>query len=108
MTASSRFGIELTREAEKDLDKLRQHAERASRVIAVLADDPFRGHALAGDLKGTRSLEFSLPGSGVYRAVYVIIDDDHVCLIFIVGPHDNIYDRAKRRLQALKRSGRIS
>ena len=107
MTTRSRFGVQLTREAEKDLEKLRPHVERASRVIAALSDDPFRGHALAGDLKGTRSLEFSLPGSGAYRAVYVVIDNERICLIFIVGPHENIYDRAKRRLQALKRSGRI-
>lgn len=107
LTTSSRYRIELTREAEKDLKKLRPHVERASRTIGALADEPYRGHALAGDLKGTRSLEFSLPGSGVYRAVYVVIDDEHVCLIFIVGPHENIYDRAKRRLQALRRSGRI-
>jgi mRNA-degrading endonuclease RelE of RelBE toxin-antitoxin system len=104
---SSRSGIQLTREAQKDLKNLRPHGERASRVIRGLADDPFRGHALTGDLKGTRALEFSLPGSGAYHAVYVVIDDDQICLIFIVGPHENIYDRAKRRLQALKRSGRI-
>lgn len=107
LTTSSRFGIQLTREAEIDLKNLRPYAERASRVFRTLADDPLRGHALAGDLKGTRSLEFSLPGSGVYRAVYVVIDDVQICLIFIVGPHENIYDRAKRRLQALRRSGRI-
>jgi addiction module RelE/StbE family toxin len=104
---SSRFGIQLTREAEKDLKRLRPHTERASRIIRGLADDPFRGHALTGDLKGTRSLEFSLPGSGVYRAVYVVIDTDQICLIFIVGPHENIYDCARRRLQALQRSGRV-
>jgi mRNA-degrading endonuclease RelE of RelBE toxin-antitoxin system len=107
LTTSSRFGIQLTREAEKDLKKLRPHVERASGILRGLADDPFRGHSLTGDLKGARSLEFSLPGSGVYRAVYVVIDDAEICLIFIVGPHENIYDRAKRRLQALRRSGRI-
>ena len=104
---SSRFGIQLTREAQKDLKGLRPHVERASRVIRGLADDPYRGHTLTGELKGTRSLEFSLPGSGVYRAVYVVIDENQICLVFIVGPHENIYDRARRRLQALQRAGRI-
>ncbi|MCC7024885.1 MAG: type II toxin-antitoxin system RelE/ParE family toxin [Thermomicrobiales bacterium] len=72
-----------------------------------LAVNPLRGHALAGDLKGVRSLEFSLLDTGVSRAVYVVVDEDQACLVFIIGPHENIYDRARRRLHALKRAGRI-
>ncbi len=72
-----------------------------------LEDDPYLGHILSGSLKGTRSLEFSLKGSGVYRAVYVVLHDNRVYLVFIVGPHENIYDKAERRVAALKRSGRI-
>ena len=77
----------------------------ATRALARLADDPKRGHPLTANLKGCRSLEFSLRGSGQYRAVYVILDDESVCLVFIVGPHENIYDKAERRLTALRQSG---
>jgi hypothetical protein len=56
---------------------------------------------------GPRSLDFSLKGGGVYRAVYVVLEEEHVCIDFIVGSHENIYDRAERRVAALKRSGQI-
>lgn len=101
-----RFEVELTREAEKDIKRLRPHTERVTRAILELEEDPTLGHVLTGSLKGARSLEFSLPGSGEYRAVYIVRNDAQVCLIFIVGPHENIYERAERRVKALKRRGR--
>jgi mRNA-degrading endonuclease RelE of RelBE toxin-antitoxin system len=104
---SKHFDVQLTREAEKDLSRLRAHTSRVARAILKLEDDPFLGHPLAGSLKGTRALEFSLPGSGVYRAVYVVNDATHVCLVLIIGPHENIYDRAERRVKALRRAGQI-
>jgi hypothetical protein len=69
-----------------------------------LETEPTRGHILTGSLRGTRSLEFSLNGSGVYRAVYIVRNDRRVCLVFIVGPHENIYDRAERRVHAARRA----
>jgi len=105
--ASSRFDVQLTREAEKDLKRLRAHTDRATRAILKLEDDPFLRHPLVGSLRGTRALEFSLPGSGVYLAVYVVSDATRVCLVLIVGPHENIYDRAERRVKALRRAGVI-
>jgi mRNA-degrading endonuclease RelE of RelBE toxin-antitoxin system len=105
--ASDRFDVQLTREAEKDLRRLHAHTGRVTRAILKLEDDPFLGHSLTGSLKGTRSLDFSLPGSGVYRAVYVVSDTTRVCLVLIVGPHENIYDRAERRVKALRHAGQI-
>jgi addiction module RelE/StbE family toxin len=104
---SSRFDVQLTREAEKDLKRLRGHTGQVTRAISRLEEDPYLGHPLVGSLKGTRSLEFSLPGSGVYRAVYVVNDTSRICLVLIVGPHENIYDRAARRINALRRVGYI-
>ena len=105
--STERFAVELTREAEKDLKRLRPWAEQATNAILQLEENPNLGHPLTGSLKGTRSLEFSLRGSGVYRAVYIVLDDNRTCLVFMVGPHENIYDRAERRVSALKRAGRI-
>jgi addiction module RelE/StbE family toxin len=104
---TERFTVELTREAEKDLKRLRPWTEQATRAILKLEEAPYLGHPLTGSLKGTRSLEFSLKGSGVYRAVYVVTDDRRVCLIIIIGPHENIYDKAERRVAALRRAGRV-
>lgn len=103
---SSRYEVSLTREAEKDLKRLRPHTGHVTRIILKLEDDPFLGHTLAGNLKGMRSLEFSLPG-GAYRAVYRVVDETRECLVFIVGPHENIYDKAERRLRALRRAGQM-
>ncbi|MBA3449683.1 MAG: type II toxin-antitoxin system RelE/ParE family toxin, partial [Chloroflexia bacterium] len=102
-----RFEVELTRDAEKDLKRFLPWQVRATRAIARLENDPHLGHPLRGSLRGARSLEFSLKGSGVYRAVYVVFDDRRVCPIFIIGPHENIYDEAERRIAALRRSGQL-
>jgi len=99
---SERFRVELTREAEKDLKRLRPWSEQALREVLSLEAHPFRGHALAGSLRGTRSLEFNLKGSGAYRAVYFIANNESVCVVFIIGPHENIYKLAARRLATLK------
>ena len=99
------FDVQFTRDAEKDLGRLRPWTDDATRVILRLRDDPFLGHTLTEKLKGLRSLEFSLRGGGAYRAVYVVIEEARVCVVFIVGTHENIYLKAERRLAALKRSG---
>lgn len=104
---SSRYDVRLTRDAEKDLKHFRAYTDRVTRALLKLEDDPSQGHSLAGNLKGMRSLEFSLPGGGVYRAVYRVIDETRECLVFIIGPHENIYDKAERRVSALRRAGEI-
>jgi addiction module RelE/StbE family toxin len=100
---SSGFAVQLTREAEKDLKRLRPYTDRAVQAIHRLENDPFLGHPLTGSLRGARSLEFSLPGSGVYRAVYIVHDDERICLVFIVGSHENICGLMVRKAEAVKR-----
>jgi mRNA-degrading endonuclease RelE of RelBE toxin-antitoxin system len=101
------FAVEPTREAEKDLARLRPWTAQATQAILRLEQQPYLGHSLTGSLKGARALEFSLRGGGAYRAVYVVLEEHHTCLVFIVGPHENTYDKAERRLAALRRAGRI-
>jgi mRNA-degrading endonuclease RelE of RelBE toxin-antitoxin system len=105
--SSNRYDVVLTRQAEKDLQDLRPWTAQATRAILQLETDPGLGHLLSGSLKGARALEFSLKGSGAFRAVYTVLNDTRICLIFIVGPHENIYTKAERRYEALKRSGEI-
>src|SRR5688572_6449622 len=102
-----RFEVEFTAQAEKDLKRLRPWVAEATRAILVLESDPYRGHTLTGSLRGARSLEFSLKGGREYRAVYVVVEEELACIVFIVGPHENIYDKAERRVAVLRRSGRI-
>ncbi len=72
---------------------------------AKLEENPLAGHTLRGTLYGLRSLEFTVKGSGAFRAVYGVLDTEAVCLVVIVGPHENIYDRAERRVEALRAAG---
>ncbi len=61
------------------------------------------GHVLQGSLRGVRALEFNRKGGGAYRALYTVVDRDRVCVVFLVGPHENIYKTAKRRWAALRK-----
>jgi hypothetical protein len=48
-----------------------------------------------------RSLEFNLRGGGAYRAVYLLLESERVCLVFLVGAHEGLYAKAERRRRAL-------
>jgi mRNA-degrading endonuclease RelE of RelBE toxin-antitoxin system len=101
------FSIDILPKAAKDLKGLRPYTKQALDEIAVLRKNPHAGPAKQGSLRGARSLEFSLPGRGRYRALYVVLTDERVCLIFLVGPHEGIYARAERRYKALRKLGAI-
>jgi len=79
------YRVEVTRKAEKDIEGLRPYSDRVVRELLALEQEPTRGHSLLRELKGARSLEFSLPG-GAHRALYVVKERDRVCLVFYVGP----------------------
>lgn len=98
LSESERYSVQLTPGAEKDLKHLRHIGKDAARALKRLETTPSAGHPLAGDFRGYRSLEFSVKGSGAYRAVYRIDESERIILVFIIGPHENIYDRAKRRI----------
>jgi hypothetical protein len=55
---SSGFVVQLTREAEKDLKRLRPYTDRAVQAILRLETDPLLGHTLTGSLRRARSLEY--------------------------------------------------
>lgn len=98
--------VELSKTAQKDLKGLRHDLKRALSEISSLEDDPTKGHTLKGSLSGARALEFSLKGGGQYRAIYHLHDDGTivVCIVFMVGPHENIYRMAETRYEALLKS----
>ena len=103
---SERFKVELTRKAQKDLDDLRGLGDRVVEKLLTLEKNPAGGHQLVGTLRNSRSLEFSLPG-GAFRAAYIILDLERVCLVYMIGPHENFYREATRRMEALRRGGTI-
>ncbi|MBI3922373.1 MAG: type II toxin-antitoxin system RelE/ParE family toxin [Armatimonadetes bacterium] len=111
-----RFELQQTRQAERDLLRLRPWTARATNELLILETNPYRGHTLSGSLKGACALEFSLPG-GEYRAAYLVRENvpkqddpnetESFCLVFLVGPHENFYGEAERRLKALRKSGAV-
>jgi mRNA-degrading endonuclease RelE of RelBE toxin-antitoxin system len=69
-------------------------------TILRLEQNPFAGHLLSGALQGVRSLGFSLSG-GAYRIAYFLHQDKKVCLVFMIGSHENFYEIAERRFRPL-------
>ena len=104
MPNSDLYEVRILSRAEKNLDDLRSHRDYAVRELLKLESNPTLGHVLSGSLRGARALSFNLKGGGAYRAVYTILDQDHVCIVFLVGPHENIYKKAERRWEAIKRT----
>ncbi len=104
-TRNKRYRVEIIDGARKDLEKHRQHREQIGEALGRLETDPRAGHPLQGTLYRLRSLEFTVKGSGAFRAVYGVLETDAVCLVVIVGPHENIYDRAQRRVETLRAAG---
>ncbi len=104
MPRNSRHEVEILPGAEKDLKALKQNKDQATREILKLEDNPQLGHTLTGSLRGTRSLEFNLKGGGAYRAIYTILDDQRICVVFLVRSHENVYKEAERRWNAIRKN----
>jgi hypothetical protein len=98
---TDRFDVRLTRRAERDIAGYRRWKDRVTRELLALEQEPYKGHLLKGNLKGCRSLEFSLP-DGAHRAAYIVIEADAVCLVFMVAAHEGFYERAARRYASLR------
>lgn len=98
----SLFELHLAKSAEKDLLKLYELNEKITKELLALKQNPYLGHPLKGSLKGVRALEFSINGVA-YRAAYIVLEKERVCLVFMVGPHEGFYQKAKRRAKALKK-----
>ena len=98
---SESYEVELTSRAKRDLKKLRPWTARVAEKLVSLEQAPQAGQVLSGSLEGARALKFWLPGQGQYRAIYILIEEDHVCLVFAIGPRADIYEQATRRFSVM-------
>ena len=96
------FDLQLTTPAQKDLDGLKEIRAAVVQELLALKEHPEKGHPLKQNLQGIRALEFTIKGSGQYRAAYLVLETAVVCLIVAVGPHENFYDLVARRAKKLK------
>ena len=94
--------VELTPPAQRDLKALWDISEEVTDHIRELKIDPEKGHPLSGSLQGVRALEFSMQGSGQYRAAYLYSASENKVTVFMVGSHENFYDEANRRVKLMK------
>jgi hypothetical protein len=69
--------------------------------LLALKQEPLKGHPLHGSLRGTRALDFSLKGVA-YRAAYMVLAEEQVCLVFMIGPHEGFYQKAEQRAKGLR------
>ena len=96
------FRVQLDPSTQKDLKALWHNKETIVEEILELEKNPTKGHELSGNLQGIRSLEFRIKGSGEYRVAYLLLEEEKVCLVFALGPHENFYDLVSRRAKIVK------
>jgi len=98
----SSYRVEVTKAAEDDLDELKHLREEAVKKLLDLEDNPAdKTSILSGNLKGLKSYKFNLP-DGAYRAFLKIYKDESVCLLILIGPGENLYRIAARRVKGSK------
>lgn len=102
-----RWTVQRTRGTDKDIARQRAHTTKILTALTILEIQPLKGHALTGKLQGARSLGFSVPGTQ-FRALYVIYAELRLCLVFMVGPHENIYRDAETRYANLAAADRTA
>ena len=106
MKINESYEVQITKSVEDDLKDFGSYRKKVIEEILVLEKNPMAGHPLKGKLKGMLSLEFSLP-NGACRAVYKVKEDMQICLVIIIGYHENIYEKAQRRVEYLIKNGMI-
>ena len=97
------YRVELTNPAERDLRRMRSAAEPALGELVALESAPQLGQMLTGQLSEVRSLHWRV-GKTDYRAAYVVLAAERVCLVFLIGSRENFYRDAGRRWEAVKKT----
>lgn len=96
------FQVELLSAAQRDLKALETIRAEIVDALLELENEPNKGHELTQNLRDINSLEFTIKGSGQYRAAYIIQEDERLCTIIAIGPHENFYDLVARRIPQLQ------
>ena len=81
------WSVRIKRSALKDLSRITK-SERLRLVAAIdeLAQNPYRGSALKGELTGLRRIRI-----GSYRVIYEIRENDFVVLVVPAGHRRDVY-----------------
>jgi mRNA-degrading endonuclease RelE of RelBE toxin-antitoxin system len=91
-----KFEVIVKPRAAKEIRRLEREAQsRTLALLRTLAENPYTGEALSGDLKGFWSLHFTCKRTE-YRIIYEILAREVVVLIQKAGSRENIYKDFKR------------
>jgi mRNA-degrading endonuclease RelE of RelBE toxin-antitoxin system len=90
--------VVITEAAKKRLRRHKHAEPQILRSIFVLKDDPRAGHELTGKLHGYRSLKIFVKGSGEFRAIYRVVEEESTVVVHWIGTRENVYDEAERHL----------
>lgn len=84
------WSVRIKRSALKDLSRISK-SERLRLVAAIdgLAQNPYRGSALKGELTGLRRIRV-----GSYRVIYEIRENEFIILVVSTGHRRDIYRKA--------------
>ncbi len=83
------YSVQVKRSAARELARItNSDRSRLIRAIDALAENPFKGSALKGELRGLRRIRV-----GDYRVVYEVQDDVLVVLIVRVAHRREVYRR---------------
>ena len=81
------YSLKIKASALRDLKRIpKPDLERLVRVIDVLPENPFRGSALKGDLRGLRRIRV-----GNYRLVYEVQTGALIILVVRVAHRKDVY-----------------
>lgn len=81
------YSIKIKASAKKSLLKLTKLQRlRLIEQIDALADNPFKGTQLKGDLTGLRRIRV-----GQYRVMYEVLNDELIILVIRIGHRKEIY-----------------
>ena len=83
------FSIRIKRSATKELERItKPNRARIVEGIDRLADNPFLGNTLKGELRGLRRLRV-----GDYRIFYEVQDDALIVLVIRIAHRRDVYRR---------------
>lgn len=84
--------VRLSRQASKFIEAISgKHREQLESGLSVLAEDPFSGKPLKGDLKGYWSFRV-----GIYRMIYTIQRNEVIVEVLRIHHRKEVYDKLRR------------
>ena len=94
------YQIHTLKAIRKDLKKLSKQtsARIVNFCLPQLAQNPYLGIQLSGNLKGYFKYVFKFRGTN-YRIAYQISEKEKVVLIIAIGPRGEFYERLLKRIK---------